>query len=349
MKNILILSRYDTLGASSRVRIFQYLPHLASQANFTISPFFSNKIIEDLYKNKRRSFLLLCKSYLKRLRVLTTISKYDLIWIEKEALPYFPGFLEMLFLYKKKNYYLDYDDAIFHNYDFKNNFLLNRLYSNKFKKLVENANHIYVGNQYLYDFVFQWNKNISFMYSVVDENIFRKINMTSSNLFTIGWIGSPSTTKYLFDIIDILNNFSEKNTIRLITVGASKIINAKFELIQLPWKLEEEVSNINLFDVGIMPLVDSPWENGKCGFKLIQYMACSIPVIASPVGINREIVTHDVGFLAKNKNEWLDAIEKLMHDKSYRLTLGTNARKKIEKNFSFYRNINIFSKLIEDS
>ncbi len=349
MKNILILSRYDTLGASSRVRIYQYLPHLASNANFTISPFFSNKIIKDLYKNKRRSILLLCISYIKRLRVLTTIYKYDLIWIEKEALPYFPGFLEMFLLDKTTNYILDYDDAIFHNYDFKSSFLLNKIYSSKFKKLIENANEIFVGNQYLYDFAFQWNKNISFMYSVVDENIFKKINIPQSNIFSIGWIGSPSTTKYLFQIVDILNNFPEKNKFRLITIGASQITNAKFELIQLPWKLEDEVSNINLFDVGIMPLVDNSWEKGKCGFKLIQYMACSIPVIASPVGINREIVTNDVGFLAKNKEEWLYAIKKLMDDKNFRLSLGINARKKIENNFSFYRNVEIFSKLIEKS
>ena len=340
-KNILILSRYDTLGASSRVRIYQYLPFLESKANFTISPFFSNLMIADLYNNKKRSLFLLCLAYIKRIKTLLTVYKYDFIWIEKEVLPFFPGFLEMFFIPKKTKYFLDYDDAIFHNYDFNNNKLLKYIYSNKLKNIISKADKIFVGNQYLFNYVNKWNKNISFMYSVVDEKIYKSLNTKHVDKFTIGWIGSPSTTKYLYDIIEYINHFQNRHKIRLITIGASELKNIDFELLQLDWNLDEEVKNINLFDVGIMPLKENSWEMGKCGFKLIQYMACSIPVIASPVGINKEIVSSDVGFLAYDEKDWINALVILMEDVETRSKLGSNCREKVENNFSFYNNINI--------
>ena len=342
-RNILVLSRYDSLGASSRVRIFQYLPYLESNINFTVSPFFSNRIINDLYNNKKRSIVLLFISYFRRFKILLSIFKYDIVWIEKEIFPFFPGFLEMLFIPKRTKYFLDYDDAIFHNYDFDNNFILKLILKNKFEKIIGRADKVFVGNQYLYDYANRWNKNVFYLYSVVNENIYRNLNKQNANKFTIGWIGSPSTTKYLQEIIYYINQIPKRDKIRLITIGASNLINANFDLVQLEWKLEDEVDYINLFDVGIMPLQDNNWEKGKCGFKLIQYMACSLPVIASPIGINKEIVSGDVGFLAKDKNEWIDAILLLMENSDIRKSFGINGRKKIEKNFSFFNNVKILS------
>ncbi len=339
--NILILSRYDSLGASSRVRIFQYLPYLQDNINFVISPFFSNEIINDLYVNKKRRIIPIITSYIRRIKILFSLSKFEIVWIEKEVFPYFPGFIETLLIPKKTRYFLDYDDAIFHNYNF-NNIFLNFFYQNKFKNIIERSEKIFVGNQYLYDYVREWNSNVFYLYSVVNENIYKKIKKNNiSKKFTIGWIGSPSTTKYLHDIIKYINLIPARDNICLVTIGASKLSNADFELVQLGWKLEDEVEQINSFDIGIMPLQDNNWEKGKCGFKLIQYMACSLPVIASPVGINKEIVSSDVGFLAKDKNDWVSAILTLMENEDFRILLGNNGRKKIEKSFSFYVNVQI--------
>jgi glycosyltransferase involved in cell wall biosynthesis len=105
--------------------------------------------------------------------------------------------------------------------------------------------------------------------------------------------------------------------------------------------LESEVELINKFDVGIMPLNDNLWERGKCGFKLIQYMSCGIPVIASPVGINSEIVSNDVGFLASSGKEWVDSFSKLISNDILRKQMGSNARQRVERHFSFYNNVNL--------
>ena len=83
----------------------------------------------------------------------------------------------------------------------------------------------------------------------------------------------------------------------------------------------DEIIQINSFDIGIMPLVNTPWENGKCGFKLIQYMACGVPVIASPVGINSQIVTNEVGFLANCKEDWIKYISVFIENKILKINV----------------------------
>lgn len=103
----------------------------------------------------------------------------------------------------------------------------------------------------------------------------------------------------------------------------------------LPWREESEIQNIQRFDVGIMPLLDEPFERGKCGYKLIQYMACGLPVIASPVGVNGQIVEHGVtGFLVKSQDEWLQALAFLRDNPGRRREMGQAGRKKMEAEYS---------------
>ena len=88
-------------------------------------------------------------------------------------------------------------------------------------------------------------------------------------------------------------------------------------------------------DIGIMPLTDTPWARGKCGYKLIQYMACGIPVIASPVGVNAELVEHGVnGFLASSDAEWAETLQTLLHDPDLRARMGEAGRRKVEREYS---------------
>ena len=101
------------------------------------------------------------------------------------------------------------------------------------------------------------------------------------------------------------------------------------------WTQEGEVPFLQTLDVGIMPLTDTPWARGKCGYKLIQYMACGLPVVASPVGVNRDIVEHGVnGFLAETDAEWRSAIETLLADGELRRRMGAAGRRKVEEHYS---------------
>ncbi|MRR34164.1 glycosyltransferase, partial [bacterium] len=122
---------------------------------------------------------------------------------------------------------------------------------------------------------------------------------------------------------------------RMVVIGAGTAALHGFPVDTRPWSEETEVSGINSFDVGIMPLRDDPWERGKCGYKLIQYMACGRPVVASPVGVNRAIVDHGVnGFLASSHEEWVRYLARLRDDPATRGVMGMAARRTVEAEFS---------------
>jgi glycosyltransferase involved in cell wall biosynthesis len=124
---------------------------------------------------------------------------------------------------------------------------------------------------------------------------------------------------------------------RLVTIGASELdLNLTgIPSVVKPWSEESEVKEMQKFDVGIMPLADTPWEQGKCGHKLIQYMGCARPVVASPVGVNSTIVQEGkTGFLAATTEEWVTALEKLRGDKNLRESMGQSGRRIVEQCFS---------------
>jgi hypothetical protein len=103
----------------------------------------------------------------------------------------------------------------------------------------------------------------------------------------------------------------------------------------VPWSEAEEVAAISACDIGIMPLADGVFERGKCGYKLIQYMACGLPVVASAVGANREIVRHGIdGFLAETEEEWRDALRTLAADPALRARMGAAGRRRVEEAYS---------------
>jgi glycosyltransferase involved in cell wall biosynthesis len=115
------------------------------------------------------------------------------------------------------------------------------------------------------------------------------------------------------------------------------------------WSEETEVSDINTFDIGIMPLIDGLWERGKCGYKIVQYMACSIPTVASPVGINQQIIDNGQnGFLASSTSEWINALKILRDDKLLRVDMGKRARSKVEKEYSLQVTAPRFVSLLRD-
>lgn len=113
-------------------------------------------------------------------------------------------------------------------------------------------------------------------------------------------------------------------------VGLSEVLSQ-----YVIWSEVTEVQEMQHFDVGIMPLPDEPWERGKCGFKLIQYMACARPVVGSPVGVNCKIIKHGVnGYLAETNDEWIQALLGLKENKEHRQRMGEAGRELVEKEYS---------------
>jgi glycosyltransferase involved in cell wall biosynthesis len=118
------------------------------------------------------------------------------------------------------------------------------------------------------------------------------------------------------------------------------------EVIEIPWSEESEVELINTFDVGVMPLPNNDWAKGKCAFKLIQYMACGVPVVASRVGANIDVVTPNTGFLAGTEEEWIKALSYLRRTPLARNQLGIEGRERIVERYSLEQNIPVLAGVI---
>jgi glycosyltransferase involved in cell wall biosynthesis len=334
---ILILTRYGQQGASSRLRFLQYFPWFESAAiEYVVSPLFDDSMLLRKYKHGGYHFLDFLSAYWRRIHALMSVHQFDLVWIEKEALPWFPAWLERWLLCRAP-YVLDFDDAIFHNYDQHPNAWVRRLYGLRIDCLMAGARLILAGNPYLAqrarDAGAQW---VEIIPTVIDLNRypiqFRPTKTDTS--ITIVWIGSPYTAKYLDIIQEPLARLGERYPLRLRIIGGTQRVIPKVEVEVLAWSEFSEVADIQACDIGIMPLLDSPWERGKCGYKLIQYMACGLPVIASSVGINTDIIREDEnGFLADSTEEWENALEKLIANAQLRQQMGQAGRQRVETDY----------------
>ncbi len=333
---LLVLPRYGRLGASSRLRMIQYLPLLEAQGcAVTIAPLFSDSYVTGLQDNRRNLYEVL-RAYIQRIKALWSSSRYDLIWIESEALPWLPASLERALLANKAPYVLEYDDAVFHYYDLHRSTLVKHLLGDKHKRLIRDAALIIVGNDYLARYAEQSGaKKIEIVPTVIDTNRYKVTTQTHIshplNPPRIGWIGQRATAFFLQPYKLMLERFLASGQAHFVAIG----IDAEalgFSMESVSWTEATEVASIASLDIGIMPLLDGPFERGKCGYKLIQYMACGLPVVASPVGVNCQIVEHGVnGFLAETPEQWEQALLILLADPALRKRMGQAGRKKVEK------------------
>lgn len=288
------------------------------------------------YEFGNYKILELITAYWSRLRLLWGSNQYDLVWIEKEAIPWMPARLEC-WLLRNVPYVLDYDDATFHTYDLHSSSLVRYLYKDRIDLLMKKSKLVVTGNQYLaHRANLAQANNVEIIPTVVNLLQYKpKQSYFLSSLPRIVWIGSPSTARYLLELAHPLAQLAKKLPFRLCAIGAGPIKMNGVDLESIEWSLESEANLISECDVGIMPLQDDPWEQGKCAYKLIQYMACGLPTVASPIGANNDVtVLGQTGLFANTSAEWVDALFTLLSDKNIRDRMGKAGRKRIETNYS---------------
>jgi len=334
---ILVLSRYSRMGASSRLRTLQYLPYLRERGlDIQVEPFFDDQYVQGVYSKKSPRFSAF-SYFLQRLKILARQQKPDVIWLEKEALPWVPWPVERLFLPRGVPIVTDIDDAIFHRYDCHRNPVVRTVLGRKIGQVMGHSRCVTAGNAYLADHAKEYGApNVEVVPTVVDIDVYgAQPRLPGDTTLRVGWIGTPYTWQEAGPIYDVLHPILEENSAVFRAVGAKLQPDTSGTLDVVPWTEDTEVELIQSMDVGIMPLNDTPWARGKCGYKLIQYMACGLPVIASPVGVNARIVEHGVnGFLASTDAEWREALSMLMRDPELRARLGAAGRKKVEEKYS---------------
>ena len=342
---VLGLALYGPLAASTRHRMTQYKEGLG-KIGITLETHYllSDRYLEKRFARDTLPYWDMLKSGFIRLRQLTQQKQFDCVMVYCEIFPLLPSFIEKFLL--NRPYIYDLDDAFFLKYQCNNHGLFSKLLKNKVDSLISNAAAVTAGNEYLADYARRLNPNTITLPTVIDEKRYILAKRKSSEIFTIGWIGSPSTSIYLEQVFDALSILGKEAPIQFVVVGADSISIPNVNVINLPWSESTEIDIISSFDVGIMPLPDSDWAKGKCAFKLIQYMACGIPSIGSPVGANCTVLNSSCGFFAKSKEEWVEAVRKIRDSPELQGVLSKNARERALDFFTISENLPKLEKAI---
>lgn len=339
--NLLLLPKYGPLAASARQRFLQYIPHLeAHGVRTTVSPLLGDDYLAEKFRSGRAPARAAAAAILRRLRAILSARRYDLALLHYEAAPYAPAVLERL-LGAGVPYVVDYDDAIFHNYDRHRSALVRRLLGHKIEQVIARSSGALCGSPYLYEYARRLAPRAALLPTVVDLALYPPAPApraaAGGRPFTIGWIGSPSTAEYLHALGEPLRALAAEAPLRFLCVGSGPLQLPGVPLELRPWREEREIADLSEMDVGVMPLPDSPWARGKCGFKLIQYMASFAPVVASPVGANPGIVLGEegpAGLLADSPQEWLAALRRLRDEPALRARMGRCGRAAVEARYS---------------
>jgi glycosyltransferase involved in cell wall biosynthesis len=343
---IYFFARYESLGASSRLRFFQLLPYFNHFiGEYKIDSLISNEMLIYFYKNKKHSKNKLIKSYIKRIKVLFFLKKGDIVFLEKELFPYSPFFLEKFFLRNVK-LISDHDDAIFHQYDTSQYSFVRILLSKKIDKIYSLSDYVLCGSHYILDRALMSNKNSLFVPTVVDVTRYYVNSEKTNKVPVIVWIGTLSTSKYLKIIEGVLQSIAIKTHFKFRIIGIEVYHIPGINVECFPWSEENEVALLADSDIGIMPLFNQKSEKGKCGYKLIQYMASGLPVIASNVGENNIVVTSNCGFLVNDEEEWMIAFNELLTNVDLRTEMGFEGRLRVENIYSINHVTPIFKSLL---
>lgn len=202
---------------------------------------------------------------------------------------------------------------------------------------VRRARLVIAGNKFLASHAARLNRYVEVVPSCVDPRIQPVREHRESEIPIVGWIGSATTSAYLAPLLPVLARMNrDRVRVRLVVVGGSLPV-AEPWLEQRKWCLERQSEDLVGFDVGVMPLPDTEWARGKCGYKLLQYFSAGVPAVASPVGVNRALIGQDRGLLASTEAEWESALSRLLSDAEERADRGAAARSFVEREYSYER------------
>ena len=354
-KKVFILAPYPKGEApSQRFRFEQYIDELSNHdLSIEFHTFLNNHTWTKLYKQGSffgKAFGIL-GSFWRRFILMFRLINADYIFIHREASmigpPVFEWFIAKIL---RKKYIFDFDDAIWlPNYS-ATNAKFHRLKAYwKTKWIIKWAHTVTAGNEYLKTYAEQFNNNVQIIPTTIDlVNVHnKKTDYTTSNI-NIGWTGTHTTMHYLDEIVPLLQSL-EKDYSFSFTVISN--LPPAFELKSLQfvkWNKETEIEDLAKFSIGIMPLIDNEWAEGKCGFKGLQYMALGIPAILSPVGVNSTIIQNGVnGFLCSTEDEWKSQLIALFESNELRQKIGEEGYKTVTESYSVEANLPHYKKLFQ--
>lgn len=361
MPSILFLTAYPIEDPSCRYRVHEFLPYFeAAGYECTVAPFASPELFQALRSRgklaSKAKELLSCSA--RRLGHLSDLRDCDFVVIHREAFPFFAPLVEKLVIRRAgaEKVIFSFDDAIYAGHEdigqLSHPWLYRMKHGRGYDEVIRNSACVIAGNRILADYARRLNANVSIVPTVVDCSRYRPSPAGAREPLTIGWMGSRTTAPYLAMIATTLRRVAIEhgNAVRFRFVGCPEYrLNVRsFE--SLPFRLETEIQDLQSFDIGLMPLPDSEWARGKCAFKAIQYMACGVATVASPVGITTDLIQNKVnGLLASTSDEWFEALDLLVRNVSLRSAIAEAGRRTVETSYSLEvwgpRFVSIFDQL----
>ena len=339
MIKVLGLALYGPLAASTRYRLCQYVPGLSCIGiDLQIRYLLGDDYLRARFSGDTLPILTMLNDGMARLRDLWFQNDYDVVMLHCELIPLMPGWLERALI--RKPFIYDFDDAFYLKYRRGRMRWASPIIGGKFDTVIAAAASVTAGNYLLADYARVHNKNTLYLPTVVDTARYvPEPDMRSGQVFTVGWIGSPSTAPYLSELVETLSVLGQEGPVQFIVIGGKAPVIPNVAVIEHCWDESTELELINSFDVGVMPLPDNEWARGKCAFKLIQYMACGVPVIGSPIGANVEVINGRCGFMASTAQEWIKRLRSMRDKPGKRAALGAAGRKRVMQYFSLNKNL----------
>lgn len=341
---VLFLTRYPEAGASSRYRVYQYLPYLRRQGvDYVVSPFMSERMYAMAFQpgHHLSKGMFALAAILGRLGWLLRARRFDLVYLQRECLPFGPSVLERAFRRMGLRTVFDYDDALFIFKPSERNPLASKLRRpEKVLEIFRTVNCVLAGNDYLRDQAAQYCKDArTFLVAEDTHRLTQRPSHRQTERPVLGWLGSNSTEKYLHLIAPALQEVSRRYPGMILRiVGGGRFHCDGVTVEHHEWSLESEVSLLHGFDIGLMPLPLEEWSRGKSGGKARTYMAAGLPAVCTRIGFNCQLIQDgETGFLAETMEEWVRALSHLVENVALRQRIGDAARREVEEHYSLER------------
>ncbi len=365
---ILFLFPYPSgTAASQRFRFEQYLGFLREEGiTCRLEPFWDAETWRILYKPGHvfQKTMGMAKGVWHRCKILFSVPHYDFVFIHREAAPLGPPVFEWIIAkVLRKRIIFDFDDAIWLPNTSKQNKVAARLkWHSKTKSICRWAWKISAGNNYLAEYAAPpvseggalkapsfgggWgevSRAVVIPTTIDTQNLHNRVKDQQTGDFVIGWTGTHSTIAYLEPLMPVLQKLEKEWHFTFLVISDQPPAFALQSFVYMPWNKATEMDDLLRMNIGLMPLADDEWSQGKCGFKALQYMALGIPALASPVGVNTEIVRHgENGFLCRTPGDWENSILEMMQTPLLRQRMGQAARRTVEERYSVAANRRIF-------
>jgi len=312
MKVLFLIQGFSV--AASRYRVLQYIPYLES-------------------RGVKAEVRLYPRTLKENFRFFKELSQYDIVFLQRKR---FSQPRLALLRKKAKRIVYDFDDSVMYR-NSKAKDPLSSTRRRRFIQMAENSDFVIAGNEFLKSQVLPLNQNVDVIpTAIIGERYQLKTYPAQPGRVVLGWIGDHGSIHYLEKMKPIFERIGERYPQVELKIVCDTFFDCdRMKVIKKNWSSEEEVADLQGFDVGLMPLVDDPWSWGKCGLKIIQYQGVGVPVVCTPVGINKDLVEDGAnGFWAKTPREWEEKLSLLIKNPKLREQMGREGRRRVLKNYT---------------